>query len=161
MTETCDPANEVQLITSVKVHSNSADDAALLVEAVPDLVERTDIENLCTDGAYGSPAADEALNAHRIIQIQTGIRGKPPAPDKLNLSDFIIEQDQGAKPIYVTCPLGQWVAIEAGRTTGFIARFNAQQCESCPLHRETLQSAAWQTGFEIQIVLHIARGLFV
>ena len=136
VTETCDPENEVQLITSVQVDSNSADDAALLVEAVPDLVERTDIETLYTDGAYGSPAADEALNAHHITQIQTGIRGKTPAPDKLNLSDFTIEQDQDGHPTYITCPLGQRVAIEAGRTTGFIARFSAQQCESCPLHRE-------------------------
>src|SRR5271157_1853498 len=43
LTETCDPDNDLQLITKVQVAPNHTEDAELLVEALPDLNERTDL----------------------------------------------------------------------------------------------------------------------
>ena len=136
LTETCDPENDVQLILDVRVAPNNLDDAALLVAAVPDLAERTEVEELYTDGGYGSDDADTTLNAYGVTQIQTGLRGNAPDPNMLSLSDFVIEQDDQGVPTHLTCPQGQRVAVERGRSTGFVARFAPSICADCPLHRQ-------------------------
>lgn len=46
VTETCDPRNELQLITNVQAAPNNIDDAALLCEALPQLKERTNVNDL-------------------------------------------------------------------------------------------------------------------
>ena len=132
LTQTCDEENPVQLITHVQVAPNKIEDATLLVEAVPTLKERTKIETLYADGAYGSPAADEQLNEHQVELIQTGIRGNEPAADKLSLSQFEFTTTDKGKPLMITCPNGQRVPVEPGRTTGYIAHFDPQVCETCP-----------------------------
>jgi hypothetical protein len=134
VTETCDPDNELQLIVAVQVAPNNVDDADLLVDALPALAERTAVETLYTDGAFGSPAADVALQQHQVAQLQSGIRGKAPDPDKLSLADFVIVQDAQGQPTQLTCPAGQQVAVEPGRSTGFLARFDPAICQDCPLH---------------------------
>ncbi len=111
LTQTCDPHNAVQLITKVQVAPNNVDDADLLAQALPDLKERTGIESLYADGAYGNPAADEQLNEQQVELIQTGIRGKAPATDKLSLSQFHFTTTQKGKPITISCPNGQEVVV--------------------------------------------------
>ena len=133
LTQTCDEHNPVQLITKVQVAPNNVDDGNLLAEALPDLKARTAIETLYADGAYGNPAADEQLNEHQVELIQTGIRGNAPAADKLSLSEFEFTTTAKGRPLTIRCPNGQQVPVEPGRSTGFIARFDPQICESCPL----------------------------
>ncbi|MCB0070629.1 MAG: transposase, partial [Caldilineaceae bacterium] len=132
------------LILDVRVGPNNIDDAALLVDAMPDLAERTDIEELYTDGGYGSDDADTTLNAYGVVQIQTGLRGNAPDPNMLSLSDFVIEQDDQGVPTHLTCPQGQRVAVERGRSTGFVARFDPGICADCPLQRQGRCRAAPQ-----------------
>lgn len=132
LTQTCDEHNPVQLITKVQVAPNNVDDGNLLAEALPDLKARTGIETLYADGAYGNPAADEELNEHQVELIQTGIRGNAPAADKLSLSEFEFTTTAKGRPLTIRCPNGQQVPVEPGRSTGFIARFDAQICASCP-----------------------------
>ncbi|MEA1992543.1 MAG: transposase, partial [Thermodesulfobacteriota bacterium] len=59
ITETCDPENDIQLITKVQVAPNNVDDTQLLDEALPDLKARTHVDTLYTDGGYGSPEMDD------------------------------------------------------------------------------------------------------
>jgi len=132
LSQTCHPENKVQLITKVQVAPNKMDDAALLVQALPDLKERTKIETLYADGAYGSPTADEELAEHKVEIIQTGIRGRAPAEDKLSLAQFLFTTNEKGKPLTVTCPNGQEIGVEPGRTTGYIARFDPMICDTCP-----------------------------
>jgi hypothetical protein len=132
LTQTCDPQNAVQLITKVQVAPNNVDDADLLAEALPDLKKRSGIEILYADGGYGSPIADEQLNEHRVELIQTGIRGKAPAPDKLSLSQFTFTTTEKGKPLTIACPNGQEVRVDPGRTTGYLARFDPAICQTCP-----------------------------
>lgn len=134
ISESCDDENDVQLILKVQVAPNNTDDAAMLVEAMPDLTERTEVDTIYTDGGYGSAEADRVLNAYQVEQIQSAIRGRVPNPNKLTLADFDIEQDDQGRPTSLTCPQGQRVAVEPGRTTGFLARFNPDICANCPLH---------------------------
>jgi hypothetical protein len=132
ITETCDPENEIQLITKVQVAPNNVDDGQLLAEALPNLKVRTAIETMITDGGYGSEVSDEALQAQEVTLIQTAIRGAQPSADKFSLSDFVIEQNEKGEPNLLTCPQGHSVPVLAGRTTGWQVRFDPELCSKCP-----------------------------
>jgi hypothetical protein len=132
LSQTCDPENKLQLITKVQVAPNNVEDADLLAQALPELKERTKLETLYADGTYGSPAADEQLTEHKVELIQTGIRGQVPDADKLSLSQFIFTTTENGKPLTITCPNGQEVMVEPGRTTGYMSRFDPMICERCP-----------------------------
>jgi hypothetical protein len=133
LTETCDPENELQLITKVQVASNSVDDAKLMEEALPNLKERTDLDTLYTDGGFGSPAADQLLQENQIEQIQTAIRGRTPSAEHLALSDFKIKQAESGKPTQITCPQGQTVEVHSSsQKKAYVAHFGEDICLTCP-----------------------------
>jgi len=135
ITETCDPENEIQLITKVQVAPNNVDDSQLLAEALPNLQERTDLDTLVTDGGFGGEASDQALqDAKTVTHIQTALRGAQPDPGKFSLSDFDIQQNEQGHPTRLTCPQGQTVPVTPGRTTGWQARFDPAICSACPFH---------------------------
>jgi hypothetical protein len=133
LTETCDPTNELQLITKVQVAPNNVDDSQLLAEALPNLKERTGLETMITDGGYGGEASDQALQeAKTVTLIQTAIRGAQTDPNQFSLSDFGFQQDEKGHPTMLTCPQGQTVPVTPGRTTGWQARFDPAICATCP-----------------------------
>ena len=135
LSETCDPDNAVQLITKVQVAPNNTNDNTLLLEALPDLKERTGLETLYTDGPYAGPDVDPALQKHRVEQIQTGINGKRLNPDKLYLADFDIEQNEQGVPTHITCPQGQSVPVElSSQKRSYRADFDPSVCLTCPFH---------------------------
>lgn len=137
LTETCDPENAVQLITKVQVAPNNTNDNSLLLEALPDLKERTELETLYTDGPYAGPEVDPALQEHQVEQIQTGINGKPLDPGRLYLVDFEIEQNEQGIPIRLTCPQGQTVPVRLShRQRSYQADFDPSLCLTCPFHLE-------------------------
>lgn len=136
LAETCDPGNPLQLITKVQAAPNNTDDPDLMIQALPNLKQRTAVETLYTDGCFGSSAADRELNQHRVELIPTGIRGSVPDPHKLGLSDFQIEQAEDARPTYLTCPGGQRAPVGVGQPTGFIAHFDPTRCQACAFSQE-------------------------
>jgi hypothetical protein len=134
LTETCDPENPLQLVTKVQVAANHTDDAEMLVEALPNLKERTDLDTLYTDGGYGSPDADKTLQTNQVEQIQTAIRGRIPNNEKLNLSDFTIKQTEKLVPTRITCPQGQSTAVHtSNQNKAYAAHFEDDVCLTCPL----------------------------
>jgi hypothetical protein len=136
VTETCDPENDLQLITNVQVAPNNVDDSQLLAEALPNLQERTDLDTLITDGGFGGETSDTALDGQDVKLIQTAIRGPKPDRHQFHLADFDIRFDAQDTPTDITCPYGQTVPITAGRTTGLQARFEPEICAVCPFHQE-------------------------
>jgi hypothetical protein len=133
ITETCDPDNPLQLITQVQVAPNNTEDADLMVEALPDLQARTELETLYTDGGYGSADVDQALQDRQIELVQTAIRGRAPSTEKLNLSDFEIKQSQSGTPTEITCPGKQNVTVQqSNQKKGYAAHFEAETCQGCP-----------------------------
>jgi hypothetical protein len=133
VTETCHPENDFQLIVKVQAEPNNTDDAAMLDEALPDLKERTDVDQMYTDGGYNSPTVDEAMRKHGVEQIQSAIRGRKPSEETLGLDDFDWETDTDGKPQTLTCPNGQQVEVTPGRKEQrYRAAFEAPGCESCP-----------------------------
>jgi len=137
VTETCNPDNDVQLIVKVQTTSNTADDAQMLNNAVPNLVARTDVDEMYTDGGYNSPVTDKILQEYHIEQYQTAIRGVSPRDedhDPLRYSDFVFERTQRGFPLQVRCPQGQQATVETTYTEGrFRAAFDAEVCATCPL----------------------------
>lgn len=133
LTETCDPENKLQLVTKVQVAANSVDDAKMMEEALPNLKERTELKTLYTDGGYGSPDADQAMQDNQVEQIQTAIRGRAPSTEKLNLSDFEIKQTESGKPTQIACPQGQTVKVHpTNQKKGYVAHFEVDVCQACP-----------------------------
>jgi len=134
VTETCDPDNELQMVTNVQVEPNTTDDAAMLEETIPDLAENTGVEEIYVDGGYGSPDVDEDLQRHKIDLFQTAIRGRKPSSEKLYLSDFLLEQNKDGEPSKITCPHNQTTTVERGRVDGrYLAYFEELLCAECPL----------------------------
>jgi len=135
LTETCHPENPFQLVVKVQTDSNNADDAAMLAEALPSLKERTDVDEMHTDGGYNSPEVDNVMCEHQVQQTQTAIRGRKPADEKLGLENFEWQTDADGRPSQsVTCPHGQQAEVTSGRKEGrYLASFNSASCGSCPL----------------------------
>ena len=138
VTETCHPKNALQLITKVQVAPNHTADSHLLAEALPDLKQRTDLNQLYTDGGHGGQDADVVLQEQQVTQIQTAIRGKKPNQKKLSLSDFVIKLNKAGQPVQITCPQQQQAPVHPGNTKkGFVASFDSAICFQCPI---------WQAG---------------
>ncbi len=138
VTDTCHPDNAFQLIVKLQTEANTTDDAVLLAEALPDLVPRTGVNEMHTDGGYNSADADQVLDQQRVQLVQSAIRGRQPSTEKLGLADFtwqLAEEDD--QPQSVTCPHGQQVAVTPGRKAGrYRAAFAAADCAQCPLRAQ-------------------------
>ena len=133
LTETCDPENEVQLITMVQVAPNTTDDEQFLVEGLPELKERTDVEALWTDGGYTGPAAEDVLREEQVEHIPTNLRGRRTAAERLGLETFTWAVDADGVPVTVTCPGKQKAKVKRGRKKDrFVAYFDQPGCETCP-----------------------------
>lgn len=135
ITETCHPENDFQLIVKAQTEPNNTDDAVMLDDALPDLKERTEVEQMYTDGGYNSPQVDATMREQGVAQVQSAIRGRKPAEEKLGLDDFGWETNTDGEPHTVTCPNGQRVAGGPGRKANrYRAAFDAPGCETCPFY---------------------------
>jgi hypothetical protein len=107
----------------------------MLASALPELVERTDVDEMHTDGGYNSPQVDELMQAQRVQQVQTAIRGRQPAQEKLGLEDLTWQTNaESGLSETVTCPQGQSAQVVCGRKEGrYLAAFDASVCAGCPL----------------------------
>jgi Transposase DDE domain./Transposase domain (DUF772). len=131
-TETCNPENEVQLITDVHVTANNRDDSDELHDRLDGIKEKTpDIEILYTDGGYGSEKNDEKMGILEIKQIQTAIKGRESAVDIT-----ITKSEDGSYE--VGCPYQvaevcqtrkRWKAIMSGKVCG-----TCPMRDTCPSH---------------------------
>ncbi len=143
VTETVDEAGGLQLITKVQTEPNVTDDAKMLNDVLPELVERTGLETLYTDGTYGSPAVDETCREQKVTLYQTAIRGASPDLDALTLVDFTFELDAEGNPNTMRCPHGQLVDLQPGhKDDRFIARVSADVCPLCAAHDQRQTQAA-------------------
>jgi hypothetical protein len=134
LSETCDPQNPFQLITKTQTAPNSTDDSQLLAEGLPDLKQRSGVTELYTDGGFGGTLSDPVLQEQKVELIQTAIRGRQPDPQRLHLADFEIKlEEQGGKPLQITCPQGQKAPVQpTSQKKGFVAAFDPAICATCP-----------------------------
>ena len=134
ISETCDPENELQLITSVGVEANATDDQKLLADDLDRLCERTDLQELITDGGYLGDTSAEALAVQSVELKTSAIKGKPRNGDTIGFEEFIVERDEAQTVTGLICPQGQAAEVRPGRTLGrYSAGFDAEVCEQCAL----------------------------
>jgi hypothetical protein len=124
VTETANPDNELNLITDVTVCSNNTDDSEILNDRLETIVEKTpDLEELHTDGAYGSEDNDKKMEELEITHVQTAVRGRK--------AEVPMEIEEVSEEQYtVKCPR-QTVHSQKTKTR-HKACFDAEICEQCP-----------------------------
>jgi hypothetical protein len=122
--ETAHPDNPCNLVVDVAVAPNTTDDAALLNTRIESLNAKTpDLNELHTDGAYGSEANDKTLAEAGIEQIQTAVKGRKAAVA------FTITTT-GEQTWEVSCP--HQTTTSEPTLTRFKACFDKETCASCP-----------------------------
>ncbi len=127
VTETANPDNEVNLITDVAVRSNDTDDSKILNERLEPVKEKTpDLQELHTDGAYGSEDNDKKMEELGITHVQTAVRGRKA---EVSMEIEEVSDDQYT----VRCP-HQTVSSQKTKKR-HKACFDIEICKLCPLSR--------------------------
>lgn len=125
-TETAHPDNPLQLVVDLTLAPNNQDDSTILQERLPVMhVKTPDLQELHTDGAYGSTGNDQIMAPLKINHVQTAIRGRTSQapPEIIALADGRFR---------VRCAAGHAVESEPARKR-HKATFQAAWCTSCPL----------------------------
>ena len=126
--ETCNPANQLNLITDISIHANNIDDSKGLNERIDKIKGKTpDIEELHFDGAYPSEDNDKEFERHTITPVQTAIRGIKPGGVEIKIEQ--INESAGGGKYLVSCP-NQTADSEFSRER-FKAEFNLSICSTC------------------------------
>jgi hypothetical protein len=127
--ETCNPDNPIDLLTDISVHANNIDDSKELNKRIDIIKEKTpELNELHTDGAYGSKDNDVKFDEHAVTPIQTAIRGRENSGVEITIN-------QRSEDKYsVSCP-NQNVEAEMGRNR-FKAEFDISICSSCSIASE-------------------------
>ncbi len=123
ITETANPENALNLITDVAVESNNTDDSIILNNRIDEIKTKCkDLNELHTDGGYGSSDNDKKMDTNNVNHIQTAVRGHvAEVPMK-------IEQD-GCGHYRISCPR-QTVQSQETKTR-FKACFDLNSCTTC------------------------------
>ena len=129
-TETANPENPVQLITDISVNPNNVDDSQILNERADKIKGKTpELNEMHTDGGYGSEDHDKKFEKLEINQITTAVRGRESEVEKK------IEQISTAPDVYtVECPF-QKVQSTPTKKRHKVC-FAMDTCRQCPLHEK-------------------------
>jgi hypothetical protein len=124
-TETCNPENPLNLITDIAVETNNTDDSKILNSRLDNLKEKTpELDEMYTDGGYGSADNDKKMQKLGIKHIQTAIKGREAKVE------IMIEQ-KSEMAYEVSCPNQ---SIESQKTQKRNkACFDLKKCSQCPL----------------------------
>jgi hypothetical protein len=126
-TETANPDNPLQLITDIAVTPNNIDDTQILYNRIDKIKEKTpELNEIHTDGGYGSEDNDKKLEALEITQITTAVRGRESEIEKK-----IVQTGQSPDVYTVECP--NQTAVSTPTKQRFKVRFDLNICKECPL----------------------------
>ena len=138
LSETCDPDNPVQLLTSVQLAPNSTDDGRLLAESLAEQSARgISVDQMTVDGGYTGETGETACRDHKVQMLPTRIRGRRTAPDCWGWEEYTWLLDDDDQPRMVVCPQGKVANLEASREGDWLlARFDRTACAKCPFFRQ-------------------------
>lgn len=125
--ETCDPDNDLQLITDVITEENNVDDSTILEDNF-DTIVGEDTDELITDGAYANKNVQDKLSESKKTIVTTAIRGRKPDSDKVRSTDFEIENNR-----ILQCPYGKTPISQEFMNGRIVARYSHESCESCSM----------------------------
>lgn len=124
-TETANPENAIQLINDIDVNKNNVDDSKIFENKIDAIKEKTpDLNEMHTDGGYGSQGLDKKMEKHKITHVTTAVKGRQ--------SEVDITISQNPENGYtVKCPEQ---SIKSSKTIKKNkAQFEIQKCSKCPL----------------------------
>jgi len=129
-TETAHPDNPLQLITDIAVTPNNVDDSHILNKRIDKIKEKTpELNELHTDGGYGSEDNDKKLEKLEITQVTTAVRGRESGIEKK------IEQVSQSPDAYtVECPSQKVVSVPTKQRHKI--RFETKVCLLCMLNEK-------------------------
>ena len=128
-TETCAPENPLQLLTDISTHQNIAADDGILAERLPEIKERTGLEEMVVDANYTSEHSERVCKEQDVAIIPTEVKGRKVSPNELSLTDFRFDGNS-----ITSCPEGHSPIeqIHKPEHARHIARFALEQCGNCP-----------------------------
>jgi hypothetical protein len=135
LSETCDPDNQLQLVTQTSVAPNRTADIDLLRADVPAIQARMDLNLLVNDGQYVGPRVDEVLKAGHVEQLATALTSAEPdrSGGKLWLDDFDMPLDEHGTITSARCPSDQTARIRLSKKgVSFRLDFDWETCQACP-----------------------------
>ncbi|MBD3156213.1 DDE transposase [Candidatus Peregrinibacteria bacterium] len=123
ITETANPENALNLITDVAVEPNNTDDSTILNNRIDEIKKKCDdLNEMHTDGGYGSSDNDKKMDTNKINHIQTAARGRvAEVPMKIKRTDDEHYQ--------VSCP--QQTVQSQETKTRLKACFDLKVCSKC------------------------------
>ena len=126
-TETANPENPLQLITDISVNPNNIDDSQILNQRVDKIIEKTpELNEIHTDGGYGSEDSDKKFEELEINHVTTAVRGRESEVWKK-----IEQTSQSPDEYIVECPFQK---VESTPTKKrYKVRFDMNTCRQCPL----------------------------
>jgi hypothetical protein len=128
--ETCSKDNPLQLLTDVDVYPNVASDEAILAEELPQLKERTGVDEMITDANYTGEVSEKVCKEQGVELIPTEVKGRRASEEKPQLQDFKFEGDKVILCPANRSPVAQIHKVEKGR---HLIHFSREQCSGCPL----------------------------
>jgi len=138
VSETANPDNPVQLVTSLSAAPNRTHDKDLLIQDVPAIQERMELKQLVNDGEYVGPSVEQLLRDQHIEQITSALSGTLPdrSDGKQVMADFEMQLNENGDVITAVCPAGQPAVIS--RTISqksFRLNFDPAICLVCSLYQ--------------------------
>ena len=125
VTETAALENDINLITDIAVCPNNTDDSEILNKRLEQIKEKTpDLNELHTDGAYGSEQNDNDMEQLGITHVQTAVRGRKA---EVTMAIEAVSSDE----YNVHCPR-QSVSSQKTRKR-YKACFDLAVCKQCSL----------------------------
>jgi len=129
--ETANPENKINLITDVSVKAVNVNDDEIINERIEKIKEKTpDIEELHSDGAYGSSTNDKVFSKYKIKHIQTAVKGNKREVD-IEITKNKELNKTNSNEYIVSCP-NQRVKSEK-TPKRYKASFDLNICNKCPL----------------------------
>ena len=129
-TETANPENDIQLLTDIAVNKNNIDDSKILEDRADKIIEKTpDLQELHTDGGYGSEEVDKKMEEHNIILITTAVRGRESKIEKT-----ISQNPENEVEYIIKCPHQEVKSVPTKKRNKAI--FDIAKCNNCPLKQE-------------------------
>lgn len=128
--ETCSEENPVQVVTDFQVEPNITSDIEMAEKALPDLVNKTGLKELYTDGGY---YGEDVVNKAQELGVEvhyTDMTGKKPSGTRLPYNAFRIKENKKIE----LCPENHApLRFGFNPKNGLLnAHFNREICEQCP-----------------------------
>ena len=127
ITETAHPENDIQLINDVATAPCNMEDSTLLNKRIGPIKKKTpDLEEIHTDGGYGSPETDQKMEQEKILHVTTAVKGR-----ESQVQITIEKSREDSEDYLISCP---YQTVESAPTKKKNkADFDIQICNDCKL----------------------------